>query len=257
MASTAEPTPDWHLPACTGVSFISDLHLQASCPRTAQRVFDWLAQRAPGPLVILGDWFEAWVGDDVLTSPEAEFERECVNRLRQAAAQSPMAWVCGNRDFLVGAEVQRQVGWTVLTDPATVHTPFGRCVVSHGDAWCVADVDYQAFRQQVRSPEWQAQFVAQPLSQRLALAQGMRAQSQQLQAQRQVHADVDTNLACQALQARQAQHLVHGHTHRPADQALAPGLWRHVLSDWDLEDTTHPRAQVLHWDASGFHREDL
>jgi UDP-2,3-diacylglucosamine hydrolase len=257
MASIAEPTPDWHLPACTGVSFISDLHLQARSPHTAQRWFDWLAQRPPGPLVILGDLFEAWVGDDVLTSPTADFEREGVHRLRQAAAQSPLAWVCGNRDFLVGAQVQREVGWTVLTDPATVHTPFGRCVVSHGDAWCVDDVDYQAFRQQVRAPEWQAQFLAQPLTKRLALAQGMREQSQRLQAQRQVHADVDFELACQSLRARRAQHLVHGHTHRPRDEALAPGFWRHVLSDWDLDDAKNPRAQVLHWSASGFHREDL
>jgi UDP-2,3-diacylglucosamine hydrolase len=67
------------------------------------------------------------------------------------------------------------------------------------------------------------------------------------------YAEVDSTAAVQWLQAAGAQTLIHGHTHRPAVHALAQGLQRVVLSDWDA--AAHPpRAEVLRLSATGLQR---
>ena len=251
-----EFTP-WETGQCSHVDFISDLHLQASNPKTAQAFFDFLSQRVAAPLVVLGDLFEVWIGDDCLNSPAHGFERKCLEAIAQARHRAPMAWVCGNRDFLVGPDFHRAAGWSALTDPSVIRSPFGQCLVSHGDAWCVADVDYMAFRHQIRNPDWCKTFLHQPLEQRAQQARALREQSQHTQALRTDWADVDLALARTQLQAHQCQHLIHGHTHRPADQALGDGLHRHVLSDWDLDSPSGRRAEVLRWHSLGFDRHPL
>ena len=191
----------WLTGPCDHVDFISDLHLQATTPRTAQALFDFLAQREPAPLVVLGDLFEVWIGDDWLSHAEAGFERNCMQALAQACSQSPVAWVCGNRDFLVGEQVHQALGWQALKDPSVVIAAFGRCLVTHGDAWCLSDTGYMAFRNEVRSVAWQSRFLSQDLNERLNAARHMREQSQATQAQRTQWADVDLALARAQLQA--------------------------------------------------------
>jgi UDP-2,3-diacylglucosamine hydrolase len=146
-----------------------------------------------------------------------------------------------------------------LHDP-TVLEAFGqRILLIHGDELCLADAAYLKFRAQVRNPTWQQAFLAAPLQARLAQARQMREASQMHQQDQAPMdwADVDESAATAWMQAAKAHALVHGHTHRPADQAFGPeGCWRHVLSDWDL-DHGHPRAQVLRLSAEGFARIDL
>ena len=257
MSSSATHPSHWDTGACNHVDFISDLHLQASHPKTAQAFFDFLKQRHPAPLVVLGDLFEVWVGDDCLLAPAFDFERQCVKALQQASAHSTMAWVCGNRDFLVGADLHRAIGWTALHDPSVVRSPFGPCLISHGDAWCLADSDYMAFRKKIRHPDWCQSFLAQALDVREKQARHMREQSQHNQTLRTAWADVDLVLARDQLESHQCLHLVHGHTHQPQDQDLGQGMRRHVLSDWELDAPGPARAQVLRWSENGFERVAL
>jgi len=140
-----------------------------------------------------------------------------------------------------------------------------RWLLSHGDALCLEDTDYQRFRREVRSPAWQQAFLARPLPEREALASDMRARSetrkQALGKDPALWADIDPDAARQALQQANACTLIHGHTHRPARHALGSGergqaLQRIVLSDWDLR--AHPkRAEVLRLDAQGLKRLPL
>jgi UDP-2,3-diacylglucosamine hydrolase len=135
-------------------------------------------------------------------------------------------------------------GATLLPDPTTLQIGPHRWLLSHGDALCLDDVDYQAFRTQVRDPEWQRSFLNQPLRTRQDIARGLRSQSE---AKKQVgtpYADVDTLAALDWLAAANAQHLLHGHTHKPGFHALDATHDRTVLSDWDL-GATPPRAEVL------------
>ena len=150
----------------------------------------------------------------------------------------------GNRDFLAGGAFLKHCGITGLQDPTVLSFAGQRYLLSHGDLLCMDDVDYQRFRTVVRSAPWQQQFLAQPLPLRRTQARAMRAQSAALQRPADTCADVDGPAACAWLEANQSTVLLHGHTHRPADHALAPGLSRSVLSDWEL-DAKPPRAEVL------------
>jgi UDP-2,3-diacylglucosamine hydrolase len=199
-------------------------------------------------LFILGDLFEAWVGDDA--AQVAGFEQQCADVLRHAAQRMPVFFLAGNRDFLVGIGLAQATGMTILPDPTVFEFGAKRWLLSHGDALCLGDTEYLAFRAQVRQPAWQQAFLAQPLAARQQVARGMRAESEQLKRTGREYADVDTAAALQWLEAAGAQVLVHGHTHKPAEHALDTTHRRIVLSDWDA-DAVPPRLEALRLHADG------
>ncbi|MCD2514553.1 UDP-2,3-diacylglucosamine diphosphatase [Comamonas endophytica] len=241
------PPPAAHVLAVpTGwqcLEFISDLHLQASAPRTAAAWLDYLTHTSADAVFMLGDLFEVWIGDDVLDDPHS-FESHCCARLREISRRRALFFMQGNRDFLTGAKFAERSGCTWLPDPTQFDFDGRRYLLSHGDALCIDDTDYQRFRAQARSAAWQQAFLQQPLETRRAQARAMREQSSAQQRAALKYAELDQEASRQWLQAAGATTLIHGHTHRPADHALAPGLQRIVLSDWDLE-ATPPRAEVL------------
>jgi UDP-2,3-diacylglucosamine hydrolase len=232
------------------VDFISDLHLCEQMPRTLAAFAAHLRHTSADAVFLLGDLFELWVGDDMRTRP---FEQQVVELLADAASRRQLAFMQGNRDFLLGSAMLRDCGLTGLPDP-TVFDAWGqRIVLTHGDALCLADRPYQAFRAQVRSAAWQAEFLARPLAERLAIAAQIRHASQtRRQFDGDADADADTATAVQWLHALGAHEMVHGHTHRPGSGPLAPGYKRHVLSDWDLDHGD--RAEVLRLTREGFTR---
>ncbi len=239
-------------PAWTSIDFISDLHLAGNTPRTFAAWAEHMAHTPADAVFILGDLFEAWVGDDARTSG---FERDCVDVLASAARSRTVAFMVGNRDFLVGDAMLDDCGAAALPDP-TVLSAFGeRLLLSHGDALCLGDTEYQQYRAEVRTEAWQQRFLAMPLEQRRAIARQLRdaSEARKHEVPPDAWADVDTALAVQWLQAARAQVLIHGHTHRPASNELCAGYVRHVLSDWDFEHSP-ARAQVLRLDASGLSR---
>lgn len=225
------------------IEFISDLHLQASEPRTVAAWAHYLAHTSADAVFMLGDLFEVWVGDDVLDEPHS-FEARCCAHMRAAAAQRALFFMQGNRDFLTGHDFAERSGCTWLTDPTVLGFAGQRYLLSHGDALCLDDIDYQRFRALARTSAWQDAFLRQPLATRRAQARGMRDQSSSHQRAAQVYPDLDRQACLDWLQAARATTLIHGHTHRPADHKLAPGLRRIVLTDWDM-DAAPPRAQVL------------
>ncbi|MES2951943.1 MAG: UDP-2,3-diacylglucosamine diphosphatase [Pseudomonadota bacterium] len=225
------------------VDFISDLHLQASEPLTFQTWSDYLHNTAADAVFILGDLFEVWVGDDVL-SLQAGFEQQCAEVLRAAAARVDLYIMCGNRDFLMGAELMAACECTLLEDPSVLAFADQRWLLTHGDALCLDDTDYMQFRARVRSALWQQEFLNKPLAERLELARAIRTQSEARKRTDTVYADVDFEAANAVLRSVDAAHMVHGHTHRPARHLLAEGRERLVLSDWDL-CAQPPRAEVL------------
>ena len=232
------------------IDFISDLHLSAAMPATHAAWRGYLATTCADAVVMLGDVFELWVGDDARDSP---FEQGCVKALAAAARDKPLFFMAGNRDFLLGPAMLAASGMQGLSDP-TVLAAFGtRALLSHGDALCLADAPYQAFRQLVRSPAWQSDFLAEPLNERLRIASEIRAHSaSRRQFDGDASADVDQPSAIAWLQATGAADFIHGHTHRPGSEALDSAHRRHVLSDWDLD--AHERAEVLRWTAAGLQR---
>jgi UDP-2,3-diacylglucosamine hydrolase len=224
------------------VELISDLHLQPSAPATFEAWRRYMAQVGADALFILGDLFEAWVGDDA--AQQGGFEASCAQVLRETAQRLPLFFLVGNRDFLVGAGLAQATGMRLLQDPTVFAFGEQRWLLSHGDALCIDDHEYMAFRAQVRDPRWQQQFLAQPLATRQAIARGMRSESEQLKQSGREYPDVDAPTALQWLQAAGAPVLVHGHTHRQRDHELDAAHRRVVLSDWDA-DAVPPRLQAL------------
>lgn len=235
-------------PAWRSVDCISDLHLQDAQPATFEAWRAYMEGADTGAIFILGDLFEAWVGDDAAASPG--FEARCAGVLQAAASRLPVFLMHGNRDFLMGSALAAQTGVTLLADPTVLQFGASRWLLTHGDALCLADTDYLAFRDKVRAPRWQQDFLARPLAERQAVARGLRTESEEHKQEGRVYVDVDTAAALQWLAAADAAVLVHGHTHRPGDHALDATHRRIVLSDWDAQ-ARPPRLQALRLDAAG------
>ncbi len=251
-ATAPLPPPfEWVAPASwRRIDFISDLHLSEALPRTFEAFRSYVLGTQADAVFVLGDLFEVWVGDDMRHRP---FEQACVNLLAEAAGHRRLAFLAGNRDFLVGNDLLHATGLARLSDPTLLEAWGQRLLLSHGDLLCLDDHPYQAFRQQVRASEWQAAFLAKPLSERLQIAAEIRHASRtRRQFDGDGNADVDAAEALRWLQALGATELVHGHTHRPGSLVLAPGFQRHVLSDWDLDQAQ--RAEVLRLTRDGLQR---
>ena len=238
------------------IDFISDLHLSEATPQTWGGLANYLQTTPAQAIYVLGDLFEVWVGDD---ARHEGFEARSLALLASVSKTRHLAFMVGNRDFLVGEDFLRDSGMQLLADPCLLVAHGQRILLSHGDEWCLADKPYQAFRQQVRDPLWRAATLARPLQERRALARQIRDGSEANKRMQPVAdwIDLDHEAMLKLVQQSQAQHFIHGHTHRPATSALGTATTRHVLSDWDLDDLTHPRAQVLRLEQGQLTRHTL
>ncbi|MHA6204035.1 UDP-2,3-diacylglucosamine diphosphatase [Dyella soli] len=216
--------------------FISDLHLDDSRPKITRLFEEFLAgdeARAADAVYILGDLVEAWIGDD----DDAELPR----RIAKATAALhdhgvPVYFMVGNRDFLLGQAFAARAGFTLLDD-GTVHELYGRpTLLMHGDVLCTDDLAYQAVRQQVRTPAWQAQILAMPLDARRAFAAKAREDSRaHTGSTMETIMDVNAEAVAQAMGDAGVTRLIHGHTHRPAIHRFdldGQPAERIVLGDW-------------------------
>lgn len=239
------------------IDFISDLHLAEDTPRTFDAFASYLRHTRADAVLILGDLFEVWVGDD---ARHEGFEARCAEVLCEASTRCALGFMVGNRDFLVGADMLKACGVLALADP-TVMLAFGEHVMlTHGDALCLADVPYQRFRTMVRNPAWRREFLARPIAERRRAAREVRDESERRKLEQMAGRDTDIDVATAVRWMHEAGTtvLIHGHTHSPGTDALAPGFIRHVLSDWDLDqDAAAPRAEVLRWTAAGMKRLSL
>lgn len=241
MLHEVRASAHWHT-----LAFASDVHLDALSPNTAQRWHQALASLECEALFLLGDMFEAWIGDDVLLAPpsvESDFARMCVAQLRKASERMAIYYMHGNRDFLVGSAFAQASGVTLLNDPCVLVLPDTRRVLlSHGDAWCTDDTAYLAFRSQVRSASWQHDFLSQSIDSRARQAQRMREASRNYQSNRATPSDVNAASVLRTTEQWRCNEVIHGHTHRPDLHAWPQGGSRRVLTDWDAEHEA-PRGE--------------
>lgn len=219
-----------------GSLFISDLHLTAERPSANERFFGFLAEtaRSAEALYILGDFFEAWVGDDALADP---FHAQVTSALRELTSGGVRLFIMhGNRDFLLGESFIQATGASLLLEPHVVNLYDRPTLLLHGDVLCTDDLDYQQFRRLVRDPGWQASFLARPLAERVALARQLRERSEQVKGDKRPEImDVNPEAVQNAFRRHGVAHMIHGHTHRPAHHRLTVDdrdCERWVLPDW-------------------------
>lgn len=230
------------------VLLVSDLHLDAARPATTRAFLALLEgeARSAQALYILGDLFEAWVGDDDPGEPGASV---CAALKSLSEAGVPVYLMRGNRDFLYGPRMAERCGATLLPDPCVVDLHGTPTLLMHGDLLCSDDAAYQAFRRQVRCPEWQANFLAQPLAARQAFAAQARAASREhQQGVAEAITDVTPATVVETMARYGVSRLIHGHTHRPGLHSLEVDgrrAQRVVLGDW------YDQGSVLRVEAEG------
>jgi UDP-2,3-diacylglucosamine hydrolase len=234
--------------------FVSDVHLDAQRAAATDQFLDFLAGEAAGAeaLYILGDLFEAWVGDD---DREPGNERVC-RALRGLSTRGVACFALhGNRDFLLGAGFCERSGCRLLSDPVIAQLDGERVLLTHGDALCTDDHSYQELRSVVRDPAWQRRFLALPRSSRELLADEVRAGSQRHTA-RTVPDIMDVNAAAvaAAFRAARVRRMIHGHTHRPGVHDIeldGAAAQRIVLGAW------YEQGSYLRFERGGYELREL
>ena len=234
--------------------FISDLHLEPARPEIGEQFLAFLAgpAREADALYILGDLFEAWIGDDDPNPYYAQM-KSAIRALSDSGV--PVFFMHGNRDFMIGERFAAEAGVTLLDDPHPIELHGENVLLSHGDALCTDDVEYQKVRAMTRNPDWQAMMLSKSIEERIAFA--MQAREQSLargESMTEEIADVNQGAVEQALRDSGADILLHGHTHRPAVHPFhvdGRPVHRIVLGDW------YEQGSMVEWDDDGPRLEEL
>jgi len=228
--------------------FISDLHLEADRPEIANQFLQFMEMEAlhAEALYILGDLFESWVGDD---DPNEHYAwiKQALKKLTRK--NIPVWFMHGNRDFMIGEQFAAETGVEILSDPEVIDLYGDSVLISHGDAFCTDDLEYQAVRRMTRDPAWQAMMLAKPLEERLAFAAEAREASMARGGTIDEDiTDVNQDAIEGALRKAGVSIMLHGHTHRPAVHEFSldgKPARRIVLGDW------YEQGSVVRWDENG------
>ena len=219
--------------------FISDLHLDDSRPHITQEFFDFLSKlkNKAEALYILGDLFEAWIGDDVLNTPLGTSALKVVHHLKALSESGTTLYFAhGNRDFLITHQFIEKIGANLLDEHTVIDLYGTATLIMHGDTLCTDDLEYQQLRTTLRSPEWQTEFLAKPLSKRIEEALKLRKISQEKTKGKQENIlDVNQNDVEKMMREYNVTQIIHGHTHRPAIHKFeldGEKATRIVLGDW-------------------------
>lgn len=223
----------------TSALFTSDLHLSPHAAGTVDLFLDFLAgpARQAARLTILGDLFDYWAGDDDLSDP---FNARIAAALRKLSDRGVrLEFMAGNRDFLIGEAFAAAAGLILLPDPCIRDIDGIKTLLTHGDALCTDDPDYQRFRAQVRDPAWRTTFLARPLAERKREIEALRARSEaEKKTKPMAIMDVNAGAVVAALTEHDAQAMIHGHTHRQGRHEHRVGeitCQRWVLGDWHAD----------------------
>ncbi|MGH8476668.1 MAG: UDP-2,3-diacylglucosamine diphosphatase [Methylococcales bacterium] len=230
--------------------FISDLHLRPTRPALTRLFLDFLDNRArrAADLYILGDLFDTWVGDDD-PSPPARKVKAALKRL--VDSRTPVYFLRGNRDFLIGQGFLDETGVRLIEDHAVIDLYGTRTLLMHGDLLCTDDLAYLQFRELSRSPEWQSGVRSKPLWLRLVYARWLRLRSFYHKRNKSDEImDVNANTVASIMQQYRVLRLIHGHTHRPAEHRVeieGQTAQRFVLAPWEKQGSVLAFNREGHW----------
>ena len=228
--------------------FIADLHLEDARPDSTDQFLRFLDAEARGAsrLYILGDLFEAWVGDDDPSDTGARVADALANL---ADTGTQVAFIHGHRDFLLGHDYARRCRMRLLPDPSLIVLDGAPALIGHGDLLCTSDTGYQQFRAMTRAPAWRQQFLSQPLQARLAFAEQAREASKARYGELLAAgtAETITDVTPATVDSTFARYgirqIIHGHTHRPAVHET-DGRSRIVVGDWYGDAPRYLRADA-------------
>lgn len=215
--------------------FVSDVHLDPKRSAIVDLFNQFLLKRAvhANAVYILGDLFEYWIGDD---APYTEYTSTFEALKTVSAAQVPVFFMHGNRDFLIARSFADKTGVKLLPEEKVIELNGEKILLMHGDTLCTDDIKYQAFRKKTHNKLYQWIVLHLPVSVRLKLANYLRNTSRQEIAEKSEQImDVNQAAVEQAMRTHQVTTLIHGHTHRPNIHKFSKNqvsYTRAVLGDW-------------------------
>lgn len=245
------------IPLAGTVWIASDIHLGPQTPATGRAFHEFLdrARTQADALLLGGDIFDAWIGDDFALNAPPLWLAQTLDEFRQVARAIPLWLGRGNRDFLISRKLCEHVGARLLPEPCCLSTDYGDVLLSHGDEYCTGDAGYQRFRRLVRNPTVQRLFLSLNLNWRSQIADWARSRSKAANRYKAANImDVDPGAIVAAFRRTGINTMVHGHTHRPAVHSVqVDGLSRRriVLPDWDYDHGGAPRGGWLAIDRNG------
>ena len=237
------------------ILFISDLHLSLEKPEITRRFLAFLQNRAPkaAAVYILGDLFDAWIGDDDPTPPNNKIRKQ-LKQLTDSGTQVYLQQ--GNRDFLLGKQFCQDTGVTLLDDYQVIDLYGTPTLLTHGDLLCTDDLPYQAFRAKSHAPEWQRSVLSKPLLLRLLVARWYRIRSYfHKRKKSQDIMDVNQDTVIKVMHDHKSLRLIHGHTHRPDIHNFeinGQSAQRFVLTAWSKD-----AGGLLCWNSKGYQIETI
>ena len=212
--------------------FISDIHLSENNPHLTNAFKKFLneSKEACTHLFILGDLFEIWIGDD----DNNPFIQDIKQALIDFTSDGPETFLMhGNRDFLIGETFANEVGISILSDPHTLDINGMKTILSHGDFLCTDDADYIEFRNEVRSKEWQKNFLSKSIDERNEIANSLRSGSKDATSKKSLDiTDANIETVNNFIEKNKPDIFIHGHTHRPKIHEHS-STKRLVLGDWN------------------------
>ena len=215
--------------------FISDLHLQDDRPEITEAFISFIEGTASKAerLYVLGDFFEAWIGDD----DESDLTSLVKKTLVKLSKSTEIYAMHGNRDFLIGSRFAEEANLVLIDDPKKEEMFNQSVLLMHGDLLCTDDVDYQSFRETTRDPSWRKEFLSKPISERKKIAKELRTISKEATGRKKEDImDVSQNEVFRIMEEFSVNLLIHGHTHRPSTHRISVNgipAKRIVLGDWD------------------------
>lgn len=217
------------------ILFISDLHLSENRPDLVKAFIEFCNSKAlkASSLYILGDLFDAWLGDD----NKNYISLLVISELKKLNANNvKVFFMPGNRDFLVGNEFEKLTNCKIISDPQIINNFNKKILLMHGDSLCTDDEEYMQFRKYIRSSNIKNEILTKPLEERIKLANDLRAKSKSANASKAEDImDVNHNSVIEAMKKNNAKILIHGHTHRPMKHNINEiDSSRYVLGDWDV-----------------------
>lgn len=235
------------------ILFISDIHLSLEKPEITRRFLAFLKNRAPkaAAVYILGDLFDAWIGDDDPIPPNNKIRKQ-LKQLTDSGTQVYLQQ--GNRDFLLGNQFCQDTGITLLGDYVVIDLYGTPTLLTHGDLLCTDDLPYQAFRAKSHTQEWQQDVLSKPLLLRLLAARWYRIRSYFHKRKKSLDImDVNQDTVIKVMHDHNSLRLIHGHTHRPNVhhfQISGQPAQRFVLAAWSKD-----AGEILCWNNKGYQIE--
>ncbi len=229
--------------------FLSDVHLDATRPEVTEQLVAFLDALPANTerLYIVGDLFEAWIGDDA-PGPVGEQFISILRGLTERQIEG--FFTHGNRDFLIGEQFAASTGFRILPDETVIDCYGTQVLLLHGDTLCTDDTDYQTLRSMLRNPDFQANLMSMSVAQRLDMAQQLRsASASEMSNKREDIMDVNQQAVVSALQKHGVDMMLHGHTHRPCVHHFdvdGRECQRIVLGDW------FEQGSIVQWSKNGF-----